>query len=86
MFGGSLDPTGLVRQHGLEFFIFQQILRETKAEPATPPIRDVNKCVEVLFQELQWICFHVAPPSLRAIRLGGPAVVRGLADSPPRSE
>jgi hypothetical protein len=54
-------PDGIARGHGLEQPLVDRFLRKVNIKLRRPPVRCVDKRVEILLQQLARIGFQVAP-------------------------
>ena len=58
---GFSYSAGIAWQHGSEQFVVDQSLRKAKIKFMRSPVRNVDKSVEILFQEFERIGFQVSP-------------------------
>jgi hypothetical protein len=58
---GFSHPDGIARGHGLEQPLVDRFLRKANIKLMRPPVRYIDKRVEILLQQLARIGFQVAP-------------------------
>lgn len=58
---GSSHASSFAWEHGSERFVVGQFQRKAEIQLTRSPVRNVEKCVEVLLQQFERICLQFSP-------------------------